>query len=90
MAVSSSASATLFGSSGIHLVAAGDVKAFERENWKAGYSVRAGIEMGRPRESSHVARRWMLLAEYYNGASPDGQFFRDHIEYAGVGLHLTP
>jgi hypothetical protein len=80
----------LFGSSGIHLVAAGDVKAFERENWKAGYSVRAGFEMGRPREASHVARRWMLLAEYYNGASPYGQFFRDHIEYAGVGLHLTP
>lgn len=80
----------IFGSSGIHLIAAGDVKAFERDNWKTGYSVRAGIEVGRPRESSHVARRWMLLAEYYNGASPYGQFFRDHIEYAGVGIHFTP
>lgn len=81
---------SLFGSGGIHLVAAGDVKAFEREGWKAAYSARAGFEFSRPRESSHVARRWMLLAEYYNGASPYGQFFRDRIEYAGVGLHFSP
>jgi len=80
----------VFGSSSVHLVAGGDVKAFEREKWKAGYSVRAGLEIGRPRESTHVARRWMLLAEYYNGASPYGQFFKDHIEYVGLGLHFTP
>lgn len=78
------------GTSGVHLVAAGDVKALEREDWTVGYSVRAGFEVSRGRESSHVARRWLLLAEYYHGASPYGQFFRDHIEYAGVGLHFTP
>jgi hypothetical protein len=80
----------LFGSSGIHLIAAGDVKALEREDWKAGYSARAGLEMSRPGEHSHVARRWMLLAEYYRGASPYGQFFRDDIEYAGLGIHFSP
>jgi len=80
----------LFGSGGIHLVAAGDVKALEREDWKAGYSARAGFEMSRPGERLHVARRWMLLAEYYRGASPYGQFFRDDIEYAGVGIHFSP
>ena len=47
---------------GIHLIAAGDVKALEREDWKAGYSVRAGLEMSRSGEHLHVARRWMLLA----------------------------
>jgi len=80
----------LFGSGGIHLIAAGDVKALEREDWKLGYSVRAGLEMSRPRERTHVARRWMLLAEYYRGASPYGQFFRDDIEYAGLGIHFSP
>ena len=80
----------LFGSGGIHLIAAGDVKALEREDWKAGYSVRAGLEMSRSGEHLHVARRWMLLAEYYRGASPYGQFFRDDIEYAGVGIHFSP
>jgi hypothetical protein len=80
----------LFAWGGIHLIAAGDVKALEREDWKLGYSVRAGFEMSRQRESQHVARRWMLLGEYYRGASPYGQFFRDDIEYAGVGIHFAP
>jgi hypothetical protein len=81
--------APLFGS-GVHLIAAGDVKALEREDWKAAYSARAGFEVSRSRESAHVARRWLLLAEYYNGASPYGQFFRDHIEYVGLGIHVSP
>jgi uncharacterized protein DUF1207 len=78
------------GTGGMHLVAAADVKALEREDWKVGYSARAGFEFSRSRESTHVARRWMLLAEYYHGASPYGQFFRDQIEYAGLGIHFSP
>lgn len=81
---------TPFGASGIRLVAGGDVKALERDGWRAGYSTRAGLEFSRAGESGRTARRLMLLAEYYNGASPYGQFFRDRIEYAGVGLHLSP
>ena len=79
-----------FGTSGIRLVAGGDVKALERDGWRAGYSARGGFEFSRTGESANVGRRWMLLAEYYNGASPYGQFFRDHIEYAGVGIHFSP
>jgi hypothetical protein len=28
------------------------------------------------------------MIEYFNGHSPNGQFYRDRIEYLGVGLHL--
>ena len=80
----------LFGNGGLHLIAGADVKALERQDWKVGYSARAGFEMSRSRESSHVARRWMVLAEYYHGASPYGQFFRDEINYAGLGIHFSP
>jgi hypothetical protein len=30
----------------------------------------------------------MLLFEYYNGKSPNGQFFEQSIEYFGIGLHF--
>ena len=26
--------------------------------------------------------------EYFNGYSPNGQFYREKIEYIGVGIHL--
>jgi uncharacterized protein DUF1207 len=28
------------------------------------------------------------MLEYFNGHSPNGQFFRDRIEYFGVAAHL--
>jgi hypothetical protein len=62
----------------------------QREDWKVAYSARAGFEFSRTGERTHVSRRWMLLAEYYNGPSPYGQFFRDQISYAGLGIHLSP
>ena len=30
----------------------------------------------------------MLLLEYYNGKSPNGQFYENTIEYFGLGLHF--
>jgi Protein of unknown function (DUF1207) len=29
-----------------------------------------------------------VLAEYYNGPSPDGQFFLQRVTWYGIGLHL--
>jgi hypothetical protein len=33
-------------------------------------------------------RKISLLMEYYKGHSPNGQFFKEKIEYFGPGLHL--
>jgi hypothetical protein len=33
-------------------------------------------------------RKIQLLLEYYNGHSPNGQFFDRKIEYIGTGIHL--
>jgi hypothetical protein len=67
-----------------------DVKSTEEHDWDPGVSVRAGFEVGRPRETEVPSRRWSLLFEFYDGPSPYGQFFRDDISYYGVGLHFTP
>ena len=33
-------------------------------------------------------RKIQLLAEYFNGYSPNGQFYRDKVQYIGLGIHL--
>jgi hypothetical protein len=33
-------------------------------------------------------RRIQLLAEYYTGPSPDGQFYTQRASWYGVGVHL--
>lgn len=71
------------------LVAAVDVKAVNDTTWRVGANVRAGFEVGRPREDDASARRWSLLAEYYDGPSPYGQFHRRRVRLRGVGFHFT-
>ncbi len=70
-------------------VAAVDVKAVNDSTWRVGVNVRAGLEFGRPRETGLAGRRWSLLAEYYDGPSPYGQFRRSHIRLTGIGFHFT-
>lgn len=33
-------------------------------------------------------RNLQILVEYFNGHSPSGQFYRDKIEYIGLGAHF--
>lgn len=66
------------------LVAA-DVQLREENDWDPDISVRGGIQIGR---DFLARRRFQLLAEYYDGRSPNGQFFVRDVEYVGVGLHL--
>ena len=73
----------------IRLVAATDVKLVSDSATRTGVSVRAGFEFARPREGEVESRRWSLLAEYYNGPSPYGQFYRQQVRLTGVGLHFT-
>lgn len=70
------------------LIAGVDVKSIEELEWAVAWSARAGFEIGRATGTEHRARRWSLLAEYYDGPSPYGQFFRDEVSYYGLGLHL--
>jgi hypothetical protein len=74
----------------VRLVAALDVKSVQDLDWSVAWSARAGFEVGRAPAEEHRSRGWSLLAEYYDGPSPYGQFFRDEVSYYGVGLHVGP
>jgi hypothetical protein len=73
----------------VRLVAAADVKVVSDTATRTGVSVRAGFEFGRPQESEVGSRRWSLLAEYYDGPSPYGQFHRQQVRLTGLGFHFT-
>lgn len=73
---------------GPRLVAAFDVKAAEQRDYKPGYSARAGIELAHWSSPAHPPRIIALLAEYYDGPSPFGQFFTDQSRTLGVGFHF--
>jgi len=70
------------------VIAAADVKVVNDSTWRTGVSVRAGFEFARPHEGDIPSRRWSLLAEYYKGPSPYGQFFRSNVRLAGVGIQF--
>jgi len=79
-----------FGSLAVgRVVAAGDVKIVNDSTTRTGVSVRAGFEFGRPRDEDIPSRRWSLLAEYYEGPSPYGQFHRRKVRLTGLGFHFT-
>ena len=78
----------LGGLGGFRFVAATDVKTSKEHDWKPSVSARAGLEYDRARGTQPPGRRWGLFAEYYEGPSPYGQFFRERVQYAGVGVHF--
>jgi hypothetical protein len=45
---------------------------------------RAGIQL----DGVLATRSLQLLLEYFSGYSPNGQFYRDKIDYLGLGLHF--
>jgi Protein of unknown function (DUF1207) len=66
-------------------VFAADFQTHEENGWSTDVSLRGGLQL----ESFQVVGRklqWML--EYFNGHSPNGQFFKDQIQYFGVAAHL--
>jgi hypothetical protein len=72
------------------LVAALDMKSSEEQDWKPAWSARAGVEIAWARDAGHPPRRLRLLAEFYDGPSPYGQFYREQLRYYGLGLHVSP
>lgn len=66
-------------------IAAVDVKNHEENDWNYDVSARAGVEF---ENLQVIGRKLQILAEYYNGYSPGGQFYREKIEYIGLGAHF--
>jgi hypothetical protein len=66
-------------------VAYADFQANERSNWNVARSIMAGFQF----ENARIGdRQIQILAEYFAGPSPDGQFYRQKVEWIGVGVHF--
>ena len=66
-------------------VAYGDFQANARSNWRVASSVMAGLQF----ENARIGdRKLQVLAEYFSGPSPNGQFYTQNTEWFGLGVHL--
>ncbi len=65
-------------------IVAADIKHYDENNWSTDISARAGVEF---ENLTVLGRKLQVLAEYYNGYTPSGQFYKDKVEYIGVGAH---
>ncbi|MDH3207898.1 MAG: DUF1207 domain-containing protein [Gemmatimonadota bacterium] len=70
-------------------LAAVDYKLVDDGSWSYAWNVRAGIELARVPSPGHPPRVVSIVADYYNGTAPYGQFYRDDIRYVGVGINLS-
>lgn len=68
-------------------VAGADVQSYQEYDWEGGVSLRAGVQFENP--DLVAAQKLRILLEYYNGHSPNGQFYDRLIEYWGIGAHLA-
>ena len=66
-------------------VAGVDMKSLEEHDWAIDTSVKAGLEFGRPNPGQ---RRLRLMAEWYKGFDPRGQFYLNEVEYYGLEVSL--
>jgi Protein of unknown function (DUF1207) len=65
-------------------IVAVDVKHFDENNWSPDVSARAGVEFD---NLQVLGRKLQVLVEYFNGYTPSGQFYKDKVEYVGLGAH---
>jgi hypothetical protein len=65
-------------------IAAADIQNREENDWHADFSLRAGLQF----DGVLAARNLQLLLEYFRGHSPNGQFYRQKVDYLGLGLHF--
>jgi hypothetical protein len=66
-------------------IAGVDMKSFDEHDWHIDTSVKAGLEFGHPNPGQ---RRVRLLAEWYKGFDPRGQFYNNKVEYYGLAVAL--
>lgn len=62
-----------------------DMKSFDEHKWNIDTSIKAGLEFGQPNPGH---RRLRLMAQWYKGYDPRGQFYNNKIESYGLGVSL--
>lgn len=72
----------------VGLVAGVDAKMSQQQEWSPAWSARAGLRIAPRSRGGHPVRHVLLLAEYYSGPAPYGQFFQEDVHWGGIGLHL--
>jgi hypothetical protein len=65
-------------------VAGVDLQHREENAWSVDVSARAGVQL----DGVLATRNMQLLIEYFKGRSPNGQFYKEQIEYIGLGTHF--
>jgi hypothetical protein len=66
-------------------IAGVDIKSLEEHDWAVDTSIKVGLEFGHPNPGQ---RRLRLMAEWYEGFDPHGQFYINKVDYFGLGLSL--
>ncbi len=61
-----------------------DLKNHQQNDWNADVSARAGVQLD---HFQAFSRKLLFLVEYFHGNSPTGQFFRQRVDYLGIGAH---
>ncbi len=65
-------------------VAAVDVQVNQEGGWDPNVAPQIGVQLGKRR-----SRTLKILLGYFNGKSPNGQFYERHIQYISLGAQLT-
>lgn len=65
-------------------VAAVDMQNREENHWRVDVSARAGVQF----EGVLASRNLQVLLEYFRGHSPNGQFYKQKLDYLGLGAHF--
>lgn len=65
-------------------IAAADLQHHEENAWSVDLSLRTGIQI----DGVLASRSLQILLEYFRGHSPNGQFYKDEVEYFGLGAHF--
>jgi hypothetical protein len=66
-------------------IAGVDFKSYEQHSWNIDTCVKFGLLFGPPYTGQ---RRFRLLAEWYRGYDPRGQFYMNRVSYYGLNLSL--
>ena len=66
-------------------IAGVDMKCTEENNWSVDTSIKAGLEFGHPNPGQ---RRLRLMAVWYSGYDPHGQFYNNKVDYYGMEVSL--
>jgi len=65
-------------------IAGVDVQNRQENAWHSDVSVRAGVQF----EGVLASRNLQVLLEYFHGHSPNGQFYKQKLDYLGLGAHF--